>query len=80
MPRVYKRAEGSRTYESYSDGTLVEAIQKIQTGKMILRKASVIYGIPSGTLSNKMNNKHTKSTGHPLTFTEKEEEAFVSHI
>ena len=32
---------------------------------MTLRTASVIYGIPSGTLSNKINNEHIKVASTP---------------
>ena len=57
-----------------------EAVKEIKCKKITLRKASSVYKMLLGTLSNKINDKHSGKAGHPTAFTEYEEASFVSHI
>nr|CAH7729096.1 unnamed protein product [Callosobruchus chinensis] len=39
----------------YSENDLLRAVHSIKSGEISLNYASKLYGIPKGTLSNKMN-------------------------
>lgn len=81
MVRTYKKKVNSRNYKStYSAAMLAEALDKVKNGEMTLRKASALYQIPRGTLSNRLNKKHSGVPGHPSVFSEAEENSFVAHI
>ena len=80
MPRVHTKRPGSRTYKSYTQESLNEAVKDIPAKKISLRKASAKYKIPVGTLSHRLNEKHGQRPGHPSVFSQEEEEVFVSHI
>jgi len=80
MTRTYKRKLGSRTYRSYTSQQLEEAVKKIKTGALTLRKASEKYKISRGTLSNRVRGLHKNKPGHPNVFSEHEERSLVSHI
>ena len=81
MPRVHTKRPGSRTYKSYTQESLNEAVKDIRAKKISLRKASAKYKIPVGTLSHRLDEKHGQRPGHPSVFSqEEEEEVFVSHI
>ena len=56
------------------------AVRQIKAGNMSLRKASRTYNVPLGTLNNKVHKKHCGKPGHPVAFSEAEEEIFVEHL
>ena len=79
MGRTYKRSAGARKYKSYDDRTLTEALQKVRNGQS-LRSVSRQYGIPTGTLCNKMNKKHMGKAGGATVFSDREEQEMVDYI
>lgn len=65
--RTYVRKIGSRPYKStYTQAALAKAISSFRSGRMSMRKASVTYKIPFGTLRNKCSDKFVKRVGAPL--------------
>ena len=56
------------------------AVFNVQEGKFSLRQAAKWFGIPLGTLSNKVNHKHMKPAGRQQVFTEEEELTFAQHL
>jgi hypothetical protein len=55
MPRNPKRKPHARAYKgNYTNQDLFEAISAIQRGTMKSWKAALEYGIPTGTLINKL--------------------------
>ena len=79
MPRVYKRAPGSRRYGDYTQENLEKCLEAIRNG-MSTRVAAEAYNIPRRTIMNRLKNVHTNKPGFPATFTKEEERAFVSCI
>lgn len=79
MPRQYKRKLGARRYADYDPATLEEALQKVAEDGWSLRRASVEFQIPFGTLRNKFNGLRNRKTGGQKVFSENEEKAFISH-
>lgn len=80
MPRTYKRQAGARKYGSYSATTVAEAVRRIETEKMSIRRASVIFNIPRGTLHNRLKKRHVQKPGRPGIFSCEEERSIVMHI
>ena len=65
--RVYKRRPQSRSYASFSAENLTSAKSKVTSGQLSCYAAAKKYGIPYGTLYNKLKNKHTLKTGGQIT-------------
>lgn len=81
MVRNYKRLLGSRNYRTgYSDEQLDAAIRAVRKRHCTIKAASRQFGIPVGTLWNKIHCKHKGSVGHPIALTMAEELANVKHI
>ena len=80
MVRKYKRKAGSRTYAAYSPALLQEAIDKIRGGTLSLRRASIFYRIPRETLSNRVRGTHNQKRGHPVLFSDAEEQSLIVYI
>ena len=74
MSRKYKPKAGRRSYRNYTDESLRNAVQEIQNQSLSMRQASKKYKIPLGTLSHKINAKHSKTLGGPKVLSDQEEE------
>ena len=71
MVRVYKRKEGARNYRNgYTANDLTSALDQIVSGKIGVRNASKRYGIPIGTLHNRLKGTHKKKVGGQYRLTE----------
>jgi hypothetical protein len=64
-------------YLRYKIDDLEAAIRRVNDGEMTQRKACQVYGIPSATLSRKVNKKQMKNVGHPTVFTKEQETEMV---
>ena len=81
MPRIHTRKIGSLGYKSsYSEEVLENAIQSVQSGRLLLRKASRNFGIPYGTLYNKVNGNHSKKVGGQIRLRKESENKIVASI
>lgn len=80
MPRVYKRALGSRQYKNYTIEALENALQEVVNGRMGIRQASREFKVPYGTLNNKYHGRHGLQHGGQTVFSRAEENAFVNAI
>lgn len=78
MVRAYKRAAGSRKYGQYSSSNMDS--QKIWSGALTLRKASIKYNISCGTLNNHKRSLYVGKPGRSAVFTSQEEPSLVRHI
>lgn len=80
MARSYRKIGkiGSRAYKNYDDVALNEALTKIAEGDLSMLAASKKYKISYGTLYNKFNGKHVNKSGHPTTFSTKDEMDFLT--
>ena len=79
MPKKYKRPAGTRAYKCYTAGKLAEALQKMKRGRSI-RSVAKEYNIPTGTLSHKMRDKHSRSVGTRTVFSKEEETEMVEYV
>ena len=59
MVRNYKR----KTVTTYSEDTLRKCLAAVKAGKISMNKAQKKYGIPYGTIYNKLNGLHKKKHG-----------------
>ncbi len=81
MPRNYKRKDGAKAYKSsYTNQDLAEAISAVQNGTMKSWKAAKEYGIPKGTLINKLKGLHPREPGPPTIFSVEEEASIVAVV
>ena len=82
MPRIHKRKIGLRGYKSSynTKEVLKNAIQSVQSGRLFLRKASQDFGIPYGTLHNKVNRNHSKKVGDQIRLSQECENKIVATI
>lgn len=80
MGRSYKKKVGGRTYQNYTEETLNEALEQIVEGKLSLNKASKQYKIPYGTLHNRYNGKHGRTTGGQTALTAAEDRAIIQAL
>ena len=53
-----------KLYKQYSPLNLESALEAIRSGQMLLQEASTAYGVPKGTLMNRIYSKK-KSSGQP---------------
>ena len=72
--------EKKSNYKTFTPQDLDMAVFNVQEGKFSLRQAAKWFGIPLGTLSNKVNHKHMKPAGRQQVFTEEEELTFAQHL
>lgn len=70
---------GKRKYCSVSEQTMKQALSDIEKGKS-QRFVCQKFGIPRGTLQNKLAGRHENKPGHPTILTQVEEEAIVAHV
>lgn len=68
MVRTYKKKLGGRTYKNYSEAHIETALSKILVEGWTLRRASVEYRIPYGTLNNRYHGRHAKKMEDKLFF------------
>ena len=79
--RHYKRLVGSRSYRtSYTQQALRKATDSCKSGRMSIRKASRHFGIPYGTLVNKVTGKHTAKAGGQKRLSDDAESHLVKAI
>jgi hypothetical protein len=65
----------------YSKATLEVAVQAIKSGEMTANKASKVFNIPTMTLYNKKNNRHTSnSAGGRTKLSKADEDALQTWI
>ena len=77
---TYKSKVGSRNYRRYSKNDLAKAVSEVKAKKLTQRQASENYGIPLGTINNKVHRKHEKKSGGQSAFLSEEEDILVAHI
>ena len=71
----------SRKNKNYSRASLELALEGIQSGRMSIHKASLIFGFPHSTLHLKKNNKCSRdSPGKPTKLSKDEESQLVKYI
>lgn len=75
-----KTIKPKRQYKSYSSENVEKALDEVKTNKLSLTKAAKKYGIPKGTLINKIHENHTKTVGKPCELTPEEENSIKCHI
>ena len=63
--------------KSYSEGTLQKSLAGVKAGKISMNKAQKQYGIPYGTIYNKLKGLHTKKHGGQPALSEEFEEILV---
>ncbi len=81
MPRQYKRKSHALAYRTnYTEQDLADAIAAVKGGGMISWKAAKEYGIPKGTLINKLNNRHPRKPGPPTVLSAEEEASIVTAV
>jgi hypothetical protein len=81
MPRDYKRKVNAKPYKtSYTFQHLADAISAVQRGTMKSWKAAQEYGIPKGTLINKLKGLHPGKPGLPTVFSAEEEASIVTAV
>lgn len=80
MVRTYKKKPGSRQYSAFNAHDMEMAVNKVRSGEMSIRRASVYYSVPRGTLHNRVKGLHSLKAGHQTVFTEAEEKCLVHHI
>jgi hypothetical protein len=80
MPRDYKRVLGSRKYVDYTPEKLQECLNAVRSKQLTQRQAAAQFNIPRRTIINKLKGGEIKKHGHPLTFSEEEENQFVKCI
>lgn len=68
-PRKIRRGK----YVRYDEGTLKEAVSRVNDGEISQARASKLYGIPQATISRKVNGKQTKPNGRQTVFSAGEE-------
>ena len=73
MPRKHKQKLGSREYKNYTEETLQNALDDIESQTLSMRQAATRYNIPVATLSNKWNGKLVKKSGGQNVLTAREE-------
>ena len=79
MPRVYKPVVGPTRRGQYDVGKLAQAVQAVHGG-MSQRKAAVTFGVPRGTLQDKVRGRHTSTSGGQPVFTPTEETVLATNI
>lgn len=80
MPRKYKRKECAKHIKQYSEATLESCLTEVVNGKISANQASKKYGIPKGTLINKIHGRGIKKHGGQTVFSKTEEDEFVDGL
>lgn len=81
MVRIYKRKNSAKAYKSnYTNQNLADAISAVQSGAMKSWKAAKEYGIPKGTLINKLKGLHPRKPGPPTAFSMEEEASIAAAV
>ena len=79
--RTYRRLVGSRNYRTaYTVNALNQAVQRVQSGKLSMLKASKKFKVPYGTLYNKCHALHTKKAGGQLRLSAAAEDQVVKTV
>jgi hypothetical protein len=72
--------EPKRRYSVVDEMTLQNALRDVLQGNQSQRLVSKRYGIPRGTLQNKMKKMHMNKPGCPTILSEEEEKCIVDHL
>ena len=65
--------------QGYAQGVLDEAVQMIRTGRMSVRKASILYQIPKSTLSDHASGRSMTQRKGPQPYLPKDVEDQIIH-
>ena len=76
MVHEYKQV----TVTKYMKETLQKCIKCVKKGKMSMKKASRHFGVPYGTVKNKVNGWHLKSSGGQTTLSQNLEEVILQSL
>lgn len=68
-----------RSYAEISPTKIERAVVEVESGSS-QREIALKYGIPRGTLQNRLKKKHTKQYGRPTILSASEEDAIVEHV
>jgi len=63
MSQTYKRKVDAKSYPDYSSEQLDEAVAAVNSGELKLREASRSFGIPYGSLYNRIHGLHSDTSG-----------------
>lgn len=63
MPRTYVKPVGKQSYLNYTPETISAAVKSIEMGANTIRKAAHQYGIPYGTIYNRIHGLFTRKYG-----------------
>ena len=77
MMGAAKKKCGPQT--AYAQGVLDEAVQMIRTGRMSVRKASILYQIPKSTLNDHATGRSTTQRKGPQPYLPKDIEDCIVH-
>jgi len=78
--RHYKREKGARGYQTaYTVDVLRDAVAAVQEG-ISIRQSSKRFGIPFGTLYNRIKKNHQMKPGGMTTLTDNEEKVIAEHV
>lgn len=80
MVRNYKRRWGGRPYKYYNAEKVDLAVSDVKKKKLSIRGAAEKYGVPKSTISDKINNKHTRDAGRPKALSNEEERFLIEGI
>lgn len=80
MPRKYKPDAVKFTVMKYDQNEIQKAIKSVQTGRLSINKAALVFNIKTSTLQNKIKNKHPKKQGGQCALTPDEENCLVNML
>jgi len=79
--RINKRKIGAQPYATqYSAETLSKVVLLVKRHVLSARKASQKYGIPLGTINNRVSGKHSSRVGAPMRLSPATESRLVENI
>jgi len=78
----YKKKVGGRTYQNYTNASLLNAVKEIKMNKLSVRKVSEKYGIPRTTLYDYIKNKNNifRKPGGQVVLSKKDEDTLVEGL
>jgi hypothetical protein len=80
MPRKYFKGNGRRTYASYTQNVLAMAVRDVTVNGMSQKIASAVYGVPRGTIQNRIRTMHVSKVGRPPVLSDIEEKLLIDTI
>ena len=80
MPRVPRKEVKGSKYLIYPDVAIAQAAQMVKSKKLSIRKASIQYGVPQSTISDKLRVKHPQKPRKPTALSIEEENYLASGL